>query len=115
MFIKLEIKSQTPKAYQLQNNGWIPKSILDSRGLKHPFYQVKDWWLSSTIEKFKDEDKNAELVLNGIVELSIKINQLPNDILEYWRQYWGNQQDFYMSDSTDRRYEIGEWEMGIYS
>ena len=43
MFIKIEPKSETEKAYQLQNGSWIPKSILDNRGLKHPYYKIEDW------------------------------------------------------------------------
>ncbi len=32
MFIKLDFKKETDKAYQLNNDSWIPKSILDNRG-----------------------------------------------------------------------------------
>jgi hypothetical protein len=89
MFIKIDQKTETEKAYQLQNGSWIPKSILDSRGLKHPYYQIKDWWLSKTIEKcIKDNDETSKKVLIGIELMAVKMIDIPKDIRDYWSKYW---------------------------
>jgi len=89
MFIKIEPKSESEKAYQLQNGSWIPKSILDNRGLKHPYYQIKDWWLSKTIEKFRDEDDEiSKKTLLGIEPMIIKMKDIPEEIRDYWTKYW---------------------------
>jgi len=134
MFIRLEVKSETPKAYQLPNGSWIPKSVLDDRGLKHPYYQIKGWWLRIQVENvrhdmkylqdirknFKEVDKNNSIkVLQGIQPMVITIRDLPKEILNYWGKYWKGLSgevgcDMSHADSTDRRREIGEWEMGIY-
>ena len=50
MYIKLEFKAETPKAFQLKNDAWIPKSVLDCRGLEHPYYHIQDWWLTIQVE-----------------------------------------------------------------
>ena len=50
MYIKLEVKTETDKGVQLPNGSWIPKSILDNRGLKHPYYHIQDWWLNIQVE-----------------------------------------------------------------
>lgn len=42
MLVNLRIIKETIKAYQLEGNGWIPKSVLDNRGLKHPYYQIQN-------------------------------------------------------------------------
>lgn len=137
MFIKLEVKSETPKAYQLPNDSWIPKSVLDDRGLKHPYYRIKDWWFTIQIEniKYSPDDivnyrnrkvkptekdvENSKLVLLGIKPMIISIRDIPKEILDYWQRYWNGLSgdvgcNMLHADSTDRRREIGEWEMGIY-
>lgn len=89
MFIKLITKSETQKAFQLENNTYIPKSILDGRGLKHPYYKVKDWWLSKTIEKFRLEgDISSKNTLLGIAPLVIKMIDIPIEVRDYWTKYW---------------------------
>lgn len=94
MFIKIEPKSETEKAYQLQNGSWIPKSILDSEGLKHPYYQIKQWWLSKTLEKGIDEnDKNSKNVLEGLQPMFVKMIDIPKDIRDYWAEYWKKKSD----------------------
>jgi hypothetical protein len=91
MFVKLEYKSETEKAYQLPNGSWIPKSILDDRGLKAPYYKIKDWWLSKTFLKFHDKkDENAKNVLLGLESISIKMIDIPKDVIEYWTKYWSS-------------------------
>jgi len=94
MFIKIEPKSESEKAYQLQNGSWIPKSILDNRGLKHPYYQIKDWWLSKTLEKFRGEnDETSKKVLMGIELMVVKMIDIPKDIRDYWSKYWRGASD----------------------
>lgn len=91
MFIKLEFKSETEKAYQFQNDSWIPKSILDKRGLKHPYYQVKEWWLSKCVEKIRDnDDEQLKNVLLGIVPMIVKMIDIPIEIRNYWTNYWSD-------------------------
>jgi len=94
MFIKIEPKSETEKAFQLQNGSWIPKSILDNRGLKHPYYQIKDWWLSKTVEKYSEEnDETSKKVLMGIKPMVVKMIDIPKDIRDYWSKYWKDASD----------------------
>ncbi len=94
MFIKIEPKSETTKAYELQNGSWIPKSVLDNRGLKHPYYQIKNWWLSKTIEKFQEEkDETSKKVLLGLEPMVIKMIDIPKDIRDYWSKYWEDASD----------------------
>jgi hypothetical protein len=94
MFIKIQPKSETEKAYQLQNGSYIPKSILDNRGLKHPYYKIKDWWLSKTIEKFREEnDETSKKVLMGIEPMVVKMIDIPKDIRDYWSKYWKDASD----------------------
>jgi hypothetical protein len=94
MFIKIEPKSETQKAYQLQNGSWIPKSILDGRGLKHPYYQIKNWWLSITIEKLIEEnDKSSEHVVLGIKPMVVRMVDIPEDIRDCWSKYWKKASD----------------------
>jgi len=91
MFIKLEIKSKTDKAYQLLNGSWIPKSILDDRGLKHPYYQIKDWWVSKSVEKMRNEqDESIYKTFKGIEPMVVKMI-MPKEIRSYWTNYWSNQ------------------------
>jgi len=102
MFIKIEPKSETEKAYQLQNGSWIPKSILDSRGLKHPYYQIKDWWLSKTIEKLKEEnDEVSRNTLIGIEPMVVKMIDIPRDIRDYWSKYWKEASDSLHQSNCD--------------
>ena len=88
MFIKLKFKSETEKAYQLENGSYIPKSILDSRGLKNPYYQIKDWWLSKEIEKIRVEnDTSAKNRLIGLEPLVVKMIDMPKDVIDYWSKH----------------------------
>ena len=105
MFIKLEFKTETDKAYQLNNGSYIPKSILDNRGLKHPYYQIKDWWLNIQIENIrlpldelleldrkrkttKEDIDNSNKVLLGIQPLVVSMKDIPEEIRNYWTKYW---------------------------
>ena len=105
MFIKLKSKTESDKAYQLENDSWIPKSILDDRGLKHPYYQVTDWWLTIQIENIRlplselielerkkkptEEDViNSRKTLMGIKPLVITMRDIPEEIRSYWSNYW---------------------------
>lgn len=100
MFMKLEIIKETDRAYQLPNGSYIPKSILDDRGLKHPYYQIKNWWLTKIIGRWRNDGcKSSVLVLNGISPLIVSFNTLPDDIKEYWNKYWG-------SISTEKWYDF---------
>lgn len=107
MYIKLVFKDQTDKAYQLENDSWIPKSILDGRGLKHPYYHIKDWWLKIQVENIRtktdelkylgrkkeptlEDVENSKKVLFGIQPLVIKMIDIPNDIRKYWSEYWSD-------------------------
>lgn len=128
MFIKLEYTDHTEKAYQLSNGSWIPKSVLDTRGLEHPYYQIKDWWLTIQVEniKFNNEQlKNmrakysesekieSEKVMLGLKPLIISIRDIPSDVMEIWRKYWkGLNIGGLPYDPTDRKWEISEWDLG---
>lgn len=105
MFIKLTTKFETPKACQLTNDAWIPKSVLDSRGLKHPYYVIEPWWLNMQVEnvrlplsvlndmgrKRKTTEKdieNSKHVLLGLKDLVVSMREIPEDIRNYWGKYW---------------------------
>jgi len=85
MLIKLEVKKETEKALQLTNNSWIPKSILDGEGLKHPYYYIKSWWISSTVKKY-NETKGGEIKeqLEGISKLGMTYQNLPEELKPFW-------------------------------
>jgi hypothetical protein len=107
MFVKLDFKSETKKAYQLHNESWIPKSILDDRGLKPPYYAVKDWWLSACIEKIQNEDKQITNVLLGIKPLVVNFRDIPVEIRQYWSTYWKKLSDGLNQSTPD--YEPRLW------
>jgi hypothetical protein len=105
MFIKLEYKTETDKAYQLNNGSYIPKSILDNRGLKHPYYKIKLWWLRIQNENIrlpleellelgrkkkptKEDIENSQKVMLGIQPLVISMKDIPEEIRNYWTKYW---------------------------
>jgi hypothetical protein len=95
MLLNLKIINETIKAYQLEGNGWIPKSVLDSRGLKHPYYQVKNWWLETFITKgmegnFTQQEKETIFSLS---KCKIIFKDLPEDVLNYWKKYWKDASD----------------------
>ncbi len=95
MLLNLKIINETIKAYQLEGNGWIPKSVLDSRGLKHPYYQVKNWWLETFITKgmegnFTQQEKETIVSLS---KCKIIFKDLPEDVLNYWKKYWKDASD----------------------
>lgn len=88
MFILLKPKAETQKAFQLPNGAWIPKSILDSRGLINNYYKPKDWWLNKLIEQFT-KDKSSKNTLEGLKEISIlRIQDLPKEVKNHWNKYW---------------------------
>jgi hypothetical protein len=103
MFIKIDFKKETEKAYLLSNDVWIPKSVLDSRGLKHPYYQIKDWWLTIQVENVRtpldelkwldrkvtmEDVENSKKVFFGIQPLVITMKDIPEEIRDYWTKYW---------------------------
>lgn len=95
MLLNLKIINETIKAYQLEGNGWIPKSVLDSRGLKHPYYQVKNWWLETFMTKgmegnFTQQEKETIFSLS---KCKIMFKDLPEDVLNYWKKYWKDASD----------------------
>lgn len=51
--------------------------------------------------------------MKALYLMTIRISDLPEEVLQYWKSYWGSLTDHYMIDSTDRRREIGEWAEGI--
>ncbi len=107
MYIKLETISESPKAWQLPNSTWIPKSVLDAGGLEHPYYKVKDWWLNIQVEnvrlevedlinyrgrsdKFTAADKlKSEQVLWGLKPMVIKFSDIPEEMRTKYSKYWG--------------------------
>jgi hypothetical protein len=98
MLINLKVIKETTKAYQLEGNGWIPKSVLDNRGLKHPYYQIKGFFLHDLVEKLYGEEDTKIDLQTKLTALSIdncKINHidLPLEIREYWKKYWGDLND----------------------
>ena len=124
MFIKLDFKSETQKAYQLQNGSWIPKSILDNRGLTHPYYKIKDWWLNIQLFNVKDSvgeynfesgkeitqvDKNNSIkVLQGIEPIHLNFRDIPKDVKDDWTKYWKRQySDIGSTSSGDYGQESG--------
>lgn len=88
MLVKLNIKKETDKAYLLEGDGWIPKSVLDGRGLKHPFYKIEGWWLETFIGKSLNEREIKSL--KSIEKCRIKFNQLPLKVRKYWKKYWSD-------------------------
>lgn len=129
MFIKLEFKTETNKAYQLNNGCYIPKSILDNRGLKHPYYQIKDWWLKIQVENVTiplnelvklDRKKkptqhdidNSNKLLLGIKPLVVHMIDIPEEIRDYWTKYWTKLSSNVCSYTPD--YEPRLWAMIVF-
>jgi hypothetical protein len=135
MFIELKYKEETDKAYQLENDSWIPKSILDDRGLKSPYYQIKDWWLNILVENIRlpldelntirkkevtmNDVENTNKVLIGLQPLVIPFKDIPLVIRDYWNKYWselsgGIGESYTYQDVLDsRESQLGEWAHGI--
>jgi hypothetical protein len=66
-----------------------------SRGLKHPYYQVKNWWLETFMTKgmegsFTQEEKETIFSLG---QCKITFKDLPEDVLNYWKKYWKDASD----------------------
>lgn len=95
MYIKLEYKTETKKAYQLLNGEWIPKSILDSTFSEPPFYKIMDWWIEK--EFFNDEKEINEklgeeltrMTANG-VPLKYQKEYDTSPMIDYEPYVWGN-------------------------
>ena len=115
MFIKLEPLNETEKAYQLTENCWVPKSVLDGQGLEKPYYKIPNWWIKTIIKKMDGDDENARKQFVELVNLTIEISELPEDVQQIWQKYWGSYSEPDDIDPHDRRQEIGEWELGIYN
>ena len=115
-YIQLTTISETEKAWQLPNGSWIPKSILDNRGLNAPFYKLKDWWLEKTFEKAKYDDcKTSQKVLSGLQEITIEFRDIPEEVRKNWNKYWSNQStDYRLYDMEPRLWgnDCFEGEMG---
>lgn len=108
MYIKLEFKNETKKAYQLKNDSWIPKSILDDSGLKYPYFQLKGWWLSKSYGKIREEqDESVCKVFKGIEPMVIKLKDIPKDVREDYVKYWSN---YRQSNYRQSNYEPNIWE-----
>lgn len=89
MFVRLIPVSETEKAYRLENGSYIPKSVLDGRGLTHPYYRVEGWWLQRTFEKFHAEgDPDARNKLAGLEPLVVQFRDIPEDVRAVWDRYW---------------------------
>ena len=105
MFIKIDFKTETEKAYQLQNGSWLPKSILDNRGLNHPYYQIKNWWLTIQVENIrtpidelkwlnrkkeptKEDIEYSKNILLGIQPIVISMKDIPEDMRINYTKYW---------------------------
>ena len=93
MIIKLEIKSDSEKAWQLPNGAWIPKSVLDSRGLDHPYYEIKDWWITKQVEAIHVHGSNVDVrIIETFKALQLMViprRDLPTSIREKAAKYWG--------------------------
>lgn len=95
--IKLTYQKETEKAY-LVNNIWLPKSILDSRGLLHPYYQIKDWYISVLRNKiYEDKCEKSKRIVLVLRSLNINFRDLPKEVLDNWGKYWS---DAYSSLNT---------------
>jgi len=109
MIIKLETIGETPKAYQLPNSSWIPKSVLDGKGLTHPYYKVKDWWLCIQVDNICADDelvtdtnggdgknlRKASIdVMLSLKTMLIEFKDLPEDVLQKWKNYWSGAGDW---------------------
>ena len=90
MLVKLNIIQETEKAYKLKGNGWIPKSVLDNRGLKHPYYQIKGWWLQNLVEKLYENESTIQEkeTLTSLSKCTIKLRDLSKEDLNFWQKYW---------------------------
>jgi len=94
MFIKLQHIHETPKAYKFYNGSWIPKSVLKSQGLNHPFYKIEDWFISKNYEKASENGDRISIdILQAIGGMEVKLRDLPKDCLEKWRKYWSGAGD----------------------
>jgi len=122
MYIKLEFKAETLKAFQLSNDSWIPKSVLDSRGLEHPYYHIKDWWLTIQVEnitldveelkyirkKFDEKEKEVSLkTMQNFQNMIIKFGDIPNDVKDKYNKYWKGL-------SSDIGYHTPDYEPRMY-
>jgi hypothetical protein len=111
MLVKLNILKETPKAYQLAGDGWIPKSVLDERGLKHPYYQIKGWWLETFVNKGFEGSLNLQekLTLKSLSLCRINHIDLPIEVRGYWKKYWKDLSNNYnySSSGLDHYNDIG--------
>lgn len=91
MFLKLNIKHETKKAFLLEGDGWIPKSALNSEGLNHPYYQLESWLISNLIDKYDEVKQIEERDKNLFISLKkcfLEFKDLPEDIKKNWTKYW---------------------------
>jgi hypothetical protein len=107
MLFNLKIKSETKKAYELIDGGWIPKSVLDYRGLQHPYCQIKYWWVKKMIGKSCDGELTAldELILRSLNLCKINFRDLPESILEQWKKYSSDDYDSFTSSRSTKNLE----------
>lgn len=88
MYINLKTISETPKAFQLLNGSWLPKSVLNQRALGESYYELEQWWLNATITKLhKNGDVNQIPVLEAISSMVIRFTDLPENIKSNWFNY----------------------------
>lgn len=121
MYIKLNEKAETEKAYCLPNDSWIPKSVLDGEGLVHPYYHIKDWWLTIQIENIRSSDETLKYirkkkgfdpkeriysinVMEGLRPMVIAINDIPKDIVDSYTSYWSRRNSDLASAEMDYPY-----------
>jgi len=92
MLVNLKIINETNKAYQLEGDGWIPKSVLDDRGLKHPYYQIKNWWLETFMTKGLEGNltQQEKETIFSLSKCKITLKDLSKTNLEYWQKYWND-------------------------
>ena len=97
------------KAYQLEASGWIPKSVLDNRGLKHPYYKIKNWWLETLIHKAFEGKLNQQekLTILSLSKCKIGMIDLPLEIREYWIKYWKDAYNAIPPSKYDHYNDIG--------
>ena len=92
MLVKLNIIQETEKAYKLDGNGWIPKSVLDNRGLNHPYYQIKGWWLQNLVQKiYNNESTQQEKeIAISLSKCTVRLRDLSKNDLKFWQKYWSD-------------------------
>ena len=109
MIVKLQISKETEKAYLLSDGGWIPKSVLDDRGLIHPCYTIKNWFLGTLQKKAFEKELTHldELLITSLNKYKITLIDLSEEHRQNWQSYWESCDTSFNSRGLDHYNDIG--------